>query len=225
MSILLNIDTSAGTAHVSLSKGSVCIGQLSNPDQKEHASFLQPAIQQLLQSCGLQMSDLAAVAVVNGPGSYTGLRVGLASAKGICYALGLPLININSLELMAHAARGHYDQFKTGEWPLLCPMIDARRMEVYTAVYNEHLKEVIFPQAMILDNESFVDILLQHEVLFFGNGAFKMRELTNSASALFAGDYETSASLCAMTFAKFSEQDFADLAYSEPFYLKEFFDK
>jgi tRNA threonylcarbamoyladenosine biosynthesis protein TsaB len=225
MSFLLNIDTSTGTAHVSISKDAVSIGQLSNPNQKEHASFLQPAIQQLLQSCGLQMRDLDAVAVVNGPGSYTGLRVGLASAKGICYALSLPLININSLTLMAHAASGHYDQFTVGEKPFLCPMIDARRMEVYTALFDEHLNEVIFPQAMILDNESFVDILLQHKILFFGNGAFKMRELTNSASALFAGDYETTRSLCAMSFAKFSVQDFADLAYSEPFYLKEFFDK
>jgi len=224
MNMILNIDTSAGAAQVSISKDGTCIGNVSNPDQKEHASFLQPAIQQLLKSCGLQLKELAAVAVVNGPGSYTGLRVGLASAKGICYALKIPLITINTLQLMAKAALLHYT-FTTAQAPLFCPMIDARRMEVYTAVYDDQLNEVIFPQAMILGNESFVATLLQRQVLFFGDGAFKMKSITESSNALFAGDYDTDTALSIMTFAKLVNKDFSDLAYAEPFYLKEFFNK
>lgn len=224
MSFILNIDTSAGAAEVSVSKHGICMGQIANPDQKEHASFLQPAVQQLLQKCGLQISDLKAVGVVNGPGSYTGLRVGLASAKGICYALNLPLITINRLQIMARAAATQHD-FSETKLPFFCPMIDARRMEVYTALYDGALKEIICPQAMILSNDSFVDILLQKQVLFFGDGAFKMRSITKSANALFAGDYENGSTLCQMVFEKYLQEDFADLAYVEPFYLKEFFDK
>ncbi len=224
MSYILNIDTSAGAAQVSIGKHDTCIGSLFNQDQKEHASFLQPAIKQLLADCNLQLKDLNAVSVVNGPGSYTGLRVGLASAKGICYALGIPLITINTLHLMAKAAILAIKL--TGvSVPQLCPMIDARRMEVYTAVYNEQLDELICPQAMILDSQSFVANLLQSQILFFGNGAFKMKTLTNSPNALFAGIYENRDALCMLAFEKFSQENFANLAYAEPFYLKEFFNK
>lgn len=222
--LILNIDTSAGTASVSLSSNGMCLGTVSNPDQREHASFLQPAIQQLLQSCNVQLQNLAAVSVVNGPGSYTGLRVGLASAKGICYALNLPLITINTLTLMAKAAA--MEQIKTNHLPpLLCPMIDARRMEVFTAVYDGNLNELSFPQAMILDEKSFVAFLLQNKMLFFGDGAFKMKSITDSSNALFASVYDTCNALCTMSYDYLLQDKFANLAYAEPFYLKDFFNK
>lgn len=224
MTFILNIDTSGSAAQVSISKDGICVGKISNAEQKEHASFLQPAIKKLLQESRLHLNQLSAIAVVNGPGSYTGLRVGLASAKGICYAIGLPLLTINTLTLMARSAQLQYQGGGNSE-VLFCPMIDARRMEVYTALYDGQLKEIIFPQAMILTNESFVDFLLQAPVLFFGDGAFKMKSITASANALFAGVYDSNTALCMMAFEKFVANDVANLAYTEPFYLKEFFDK
>ena len=222
MSIILNIDTSSAQASVTISHDGTILAGVQNEDKKEHASFLQPAIKKMLTAQKLSLSELDAVGVVNGPGSYTGLRVGLASAKGICYVTKKPLITIGTLPLMAKSAVIDLHQ-KSLPIPLLCPMIDARRMEVFTGVYNSSLEEIIPAQAKILSPESFVDILLQKQVLFFGDGAAKWQVLVNHANALFAGSFDTPEALSELSYCRFKSELFTDIAYSEPLYLKEFY--
>ncbi len=222
MSFILNIDTCGTAASVSIGSGGELVGLRENTEQSEHASFLQPAIKELLNDLDMNISQIDAVAVVNGPGSYTGLRVGLASAKGICYALNKPLITIGTLPLMAFSALEHIDQADKSSI-LLCPMIDARRQEVFTAVYNSDLEVILSPHAHILFDDSFVATLLHKKMLFFGNGAAKFEGITRHANALFAGVYNNSAGLCRFSNTSFLSKDFTPLAYSEPFYIKEFY--
>lgn len=222
MGIILNIDTSAAVAAVSISNNGSLLDFIQNEDQMEHASFLQPAIKKLLLQLQLTLQDMHAIAAVNGPGSYTGLRVGLASAKGICYALKKPFITLGSLPLMARSAIINL-QTSQENLPLLCPMIDARRMEVFTALYNSTLEEIIPAQAMLINNLSFVEVLLQNKVLFFGNGALKMQQICHHPNALYHSQFNSIQALCEMTHTLFSHKQFTDLAYSEPLYLKEFY--
>lgn len=222
MSLLLHINTSDTLAGVGLSRDGVLLAELHNDQLKEHASFVQPAIKRLLTEQRLTIHDVDAVAVVNGPGSYTGLRVGLASAKGICYALNKPLITISALTLMSKAAVIAMDK-ELQPVPLLCPMIDARRMEVFTVIHNRELEEILPAQALVISNESFVNILLRQPVLFFGNGAAKYRKLTSSTNASFSTEFATNEALAALAADAFSKNKFANVAYSEPFYLKEFY--
>lgn len=160
-------------------------------------------------------AQLAAVAVSTGPGSYTGLRVGLSAAKGLCYALSIPLIGINTLQMMAAAA-----QENTSE--LLCPMIDARRMEVFTAIYDQSLQKVLPPTNMILDENSFADRLTENPILFFGNGSKKAEGIINHPNARFADVSATAENMVALAAEKFKREEFLDLAYSEPYYGKDF---
>jgi tRNA threonylcarbamoyladenosine biosynthesis protein TsaB len=222
MSIIIQIDTASSYAAVSMSKDGKLLQEIGHQNQQEHAAFLQPAILQLLKDQQYTIQDIDAISVVIGPGSYTGLRVGLASAKGLCYALQIPLIGISTLELMAAAALAEGD-FEKGHMPLLCPMMDARRLEVFTAVYNGALETVVPAQAMLLNYDSFVDILLQRKLLFFGSGAAKFKQLTNNANALFAADYNSITAMCTLSFERYLQHQFTDLAYSEPHYLKEFY--
>lgn len=220
MNYLLNIDTATEQASVCLSKGDQVLAQLMNPDQKNHASFLQPAIEQLVQQTGISLQQLDAVAVTGGPGSYTGLRVGLASAKGICYTLNKPLIIINTLEVMAWAAIEREKEVMQ----LYCPMVDARRMEVFTAVYQHDLTAMMAPQAMILDDHSFHELLEKHPILFTGSGSEKLNEILSHPHARFRTIHHDSGHLAQLALKAFADQSFADLAYSEPFYLKAFHD-
>ncbi len=220
MSYLLNIDTATEQAGVCLSHDDHVLAQLTNPDQKNHAAFLQPAIQQLVQQTGISLQQLDAVAVTGGPGSYTGLRVGLASAKGICYTLNKPLIIINTLEVMAWAAI-EKEQDAT---QLYCPMIDARRMEVFTAVYQHDLTAAMAPQAMILDDHSFHELLEKHPILFTGSGSEKLKGILSHPHARFQTVHHHAGHLAQLALKAFADQSFADLAYSEPFYLKAFHD-
>lgn len=222
MSLILQIDTASNHAAVSLSREGKLLQIIGNENQQEHAAFLQPAIEEIFTMQQLKLYDIDAVSVVIGPGSYTGLRVGLASAKGVCYALNKPLIAISTLQLMAAAAQQELSKHSE-HVPLLCPMIDARRMEVFTAVYNQQLKPVLEAKAMLLNNDSFVDVLLQTKVLFFGNGAAKFKVICNHVNALFATDYNSINAMCNLSFQQFKEAKFTDLAYSEPLYLKEFY--
>lgn len=222
MSLILNIDTSGAVASISIGSDGTQLGIKENGAQSEHASFLQPAIKSMLEQLKININDLDAVAVVHGPGSYTGLRVGLASAKGICYALSKPLITIGTLPLMAHAAHAHLNR-ENKLIPLLCPMIDARRQEVFTALYSGDLETILPPHAHILFNDSFVATLLQNKILFFGNGAVKFEAGCMHANAMFASHYDHSASLCMLSNEAFLKKDFTALAYSEPLYVKEFY--
>ncbi len=219
MALILHIDTSSSVGSVSIARDGKLLALLQNEEQKEHASYLQPAIKKITKKLSIKLTDLDAVAVANGPGSYTGLRVGLSSAKGLCYTLNKPLIAINSLQMMAAAAIDN-----TAETSLLfCPMIDARRMEVFTAVYNNTLNEILPTQAKVLNNNSFVDLLLHNKILFFGNGAEKFKSICIHPNALFSDGYLTNNALASLTFLQYKSQQFAELAYCEPLYGKAFY--
>jgi tRNA threonylcarbamoyladenosine biosynthesis protein TsaB len=222
MSVILQIDTASTHAAVSLSQQGRLLQHISSANQQEHAAFLQPAVASILKAEGLQLEQIDAVSVVIGPGSYTGLRVGLASAKGICYALKKPLIALSTLHVMAAAAQQELIK-QEQPVPLLCPMMDARRMEVFTAVYDDALEPVVPANAMLLNHDSFVDILLQNKVLFFGDGAAKFEGLTNHVNALFATDYNCLAAMSSLSYEHYQQQQFSDLIYTEPLYLKEFY--
>ncbi len=220
MSIIVNIDTASERALVSFAKDGLVIDVLYSESQKEHASFLQTAIQELSQKTGIILSSVDAIAVTVGPGSYTGLRVGMASAKGLCYALQKPLITINSLEALAYSALDLFPNYD--ESILLCPMIDARRMEVFTAVYKNDISIHQAPFALILDENSFSKELVEDKILFFGNGSSKWKSICKQPNALFEEVILLPESLSKRSFSLFSKRNFTELAYSEPFYLKDF---
>lgn len=216
MACILNIDTAITNASVCLSKDDELINIRVNDNQKDHAAWLQPAIKELLTASGIDLKELSAVAVSIGPGSYTGLRIGLSTAKGLCYALSIPLIAIGTLDMMAEAGA------KKNEADLLCPMIDARRMEVFTAVYKKDMEKMIKPCAMIVDEGSFTDLLKNNSILFFGNGSNKLKRLIRDKKAVF-DDVEINASeLIKISNKRFRIEDFNSVAYTEPLYIKQF---
>ena len=164
------------------------------------------------------MNELDAVCISEGPGSYTGLRIGTSSAKGLCDALDIPLIAVSTLQSMAYGAREQYPDYKQ-----YIPMIDARRMEVYTAAYNQNLEPVEKITNLILDENAYSDFLLKDKVVFSGNGMEKaVPILSKNINAIFCNTMTSARYLLALGYRKFIEQDFADIAYFEPFYLKEF---
>jgi len=225
MALILNIDTATTYASVCLSKDDVLLDIKVNTSQKDHAAFIQPAIQQLSTATGISLEHIDAVAVSNGPGSYTGLRVGLSSAKGICYALDKPLILINTLEVMAQSAMSHIQSHPVNTtFPLLyCPMIDARRMEVFTAVYNQQSAQIVPPVAMILEATAFAELLQNHHIIFSGDGAVKFQSLQPAVNTSFISIQHDARHMQTIALNAFESARFANLAYSEPFYLKEFF--
>lgn len=198
-----------------------------NNDQKNHASFVQPAIQNIINQANISLHNIQAIVVVNGPGSYTGLRVGLASAKGLCYALSKPLILLNTLDIMALELQKNLTSLlptNTYNLPILfCPMIDARRMEVYTALYNKHLNFIIEPGAKILNENSFTQELQENIILFSGNGSTKFKQITNHPNAIFTSHNYQINSIIEVGNQKYKQSAFSNLAYSEPFYLKDFY--
>jgi tRNA threonylcarbamoyladenosine biosynthesis protein TsaB len=213
---ILQINTALSEAFVGLGVNGHLQQVLKNSIQQQHAAFLQPAIQTLCRQLEIPLKALDAVAVVNGPGSYTGLRVGLSAAKGICYALDIPLICINTLQWIS-AGNGHTDA------DLICPMIDARRMEVFTAVYNKKQETVLAPTPLILEPDSFYSLLENNRVAFIGDGAPKWQTTCNHPNAMFPEPEHGPEAFHVLASMAFEQQDFADLAYAEPFYLKGFF--
>lgn len=219
MSFILNIDTATETAKVSIAKDGKVLHSLTSESQRDHASFLQIAIQQLFKNGAFNLQDIKAVAVTAGPGSYTGLRVGMASAKGLCYALNKPLITINTLEVLTIEAK---HELKNQSGILFCPMLDARRSEVFTAIYNDTLTAILPPCAMILEENSFLNQLKKGEIVFFGNGAVKWKAICQHLNASFLIPYNQPHAMANLSYTYFIHNRFASLAYSEPFYLKEF---
>jgi tRNA threonylcarbamoyladenosine biosynthesis protein TsaB len=228
--LLLNIDTSTENASVCISNDATVLALEQNNEQKNHATFIQPAIKKILSISNCKLSIVDAIAVTAGPGSYTGLRVGLATAKGLCYALTKPLILVNTLEVMARAAIKETTnklntgnrQLETGNY-VFSPMIDARRMEVFTALYNASLLPLLHPAAVILNEHTFKEYLDDYPIVFSGSGHVKFKNILQHPNAIFT-DVQHHAGHLAMLAAKaFEQKQFADVAYSEPFYLKEFF--
>ena len=215
MSYILHIDTAVQSASVCISDKNNIIYSAINPSQKDHASWLHQQIRNGLSEKHLSLDQIDAVAVSAGPGSYTGLRVGMATAKGLCYSLKIPLILVNTLQMMANAAKEHAVK-------LLCPMIDARRMEVFTSVFDHSLNEVESYKNLILEQDSFKALLDENEILFFGNGSTKFQSLISHPNAVFARIDAHAAHMPELAYPRFLKHDFADLAYAEPFYGKDF---
>jgi tRNA threonylcarbamoyladenosine biosynthesis protein TsaB len=213
--LFLHIDTAVAGASLCLSEGMDVIATDENPDARDTAAWLQAAIRDLFAREGRRLQELAAISVSAGPGSYTGLRVGMASAKGLCYALNVPLLAIPTLKMMAVAALPADG--------LLCPLIDARRMEVFAAVYTKDLDEVLPAHNRILDENSFSELLEQGPVTFFGNGSDKFQAIMSHPNARFASVAAAARHLVPLADAAFRAGAFADLAYDVPNYGKEFY--
>ncbi len=216
MALILNIDTALDAASICLAKNGEVISISKNEKQEDHAAWMHLTIKQMFQNSGISINNLDAVAVSIGPGSYTGLRIGLAAAKGICYALNKPLIAVNTLLMMANAAQGESTD-------LLCPMIDARRMEVFTAIYSNNLQVIMEPKALVLNEKSFAQELSNNKICFFGSGSEKFRSVCNNANVVFSNIISNASHMIPLSEKYFIEKQFADLAYTEPLYLKEFY--
>jgi tRNA threonylcarbamoyladenosine biosynthesis protein TsaB len=215
MAYILNIETSGKNCSVALAKDDKVITLKEvKSEQFVHAEQLHLLIEEALSDSNLAPSDLSCVAVAAGPGSYTGLRIGVASAKGLAYGLGIPLVSVSSLMVLANTAR----KISTSNY--LVPMIDARRMEVYTAIYNQKLIELRAARPVIVD-ESFLSDFLNKEAVVFGDGAEKCLDYTG-ASEYVEGVGASAQFMAEISAEKFQRNDFVDLAYFEPNYLKEF---
>ena len=223
MSLILHIDTATEIAHVSIANNGLILRWLTNSSQKDHAAFVQVAIQQLVADTGISLKDLDAIAVVAGPGSYTGLRVGMASAKGLCYALDKPLIALDTLIVWAASAK-QATKDPANPHLLFCPMIDARRQEVFTAIYDQNLEIILAPCAMILDKTSFTGQLLKNNILFFGNGAEKWKQLCNNPNASFINSTILPEAISRLAFELHTRKIYTELVESQPVYLKDFQD-
>jgi len=220
MALILNIDTSMETAGICLSLEGNALLHREHPEQKDHAAWLHNSIRDMLAEGGYRVADLQAVAVTAGPGSYTGLRVGMAAAKGLCYALKIPLITESSLTLLAFTVQGRAGELRV---PMICPMIDARRMEVFAALYTKDLEEILPASAMVLDEESWAGYLDQQPILFTGSGCRKWLALVHGDHILYEEARSPGISLAKLAEKKFNAAEFTDIVYSEPVYIKEFY--
>lgn len=226
MAMILQIDTATEHASISISIEGKLIADKENDIQKDHAAFVQPAIKKLCEELDISIRNFDAISVVAGPGSYTGLRVGMASAKGLCFGLNIPLIMINTLEAMALSSIIRTKQtgdFAPEDQVLFCPMIDARRSEVFAAVYDEKLNIVLPPSAIIVDENSFRSILDRQVVVFSGNGSLKFRKMFKHQNNYFDQYATETPAISVLSDAAFRRESFTDLAYAEPGYLKSFY--
>lgn len=219
MALILSLETSTSVSSVALCKDSELIISCILSKEKSNSGSLVKMIQNAVEFSECNLKDLEGIAVSKGPGSYTGLRIGTSVAKGLCFALDIPLIAINTLESMALGINKYNTEKK-----FLCPMIDARRMEVYCMVLDHHLNVIQDTKAKIIDESSFSDLLENHQIIFFGDGAEKTLKIIgkNTRAHFIENFFPQAAYIGAMAYQKYREKDFEDLAYFEPFYLKEF---
>ncbi len=225
MGFILNLESSTEVCSVSLARDGELVDSIENNEGLNHAKLLSVFTNDVMERNQLGFQQLDAIAISKGPGSYTGLRIGVSLAKGICYGSNIPLIAISPLEAMAWHISQTLKEYGIDDIKnlLFCPMIDARRMEVYTALYNNSLEEILQVNAQIIDENSFAEYLKENTVAFFGNGSSKCSEHLSSPNALFIKDIRTSAQfMCSLSYKAFENNDFVDLAYFEPFYLKDF---
>ncbi|MBR5639093.1 MAG: tRNA (adenosine(37)-N6)-threonylcarbamoyltransferase complex dimerization subunit type 1 TsaB [Muribaculaceae bacterium] len=220
MANILNIETSTTVCSVALSSEGQIVDHHENYEGLNHATLLSQFIDDMLSTANRKEMKLDAIAVSIGPGSYTGLRIGLSQAKGLAFGMDLPLIGVNTLQLLAVTAM--FKEFFDDD-TLYVPMIDARRMEVYTAVYDSSLEAIVVPQAMILEGDSFAAQLEKHHLVMIGNGAMKAKEIIKHPNARFMPDVKPVAvEMMALSEKAFREKHFVDVAYSTPLYLKDF---
>lgn len=220
MANILNIETSTEVCSVALGSDGQVLEHHENYEGQTHATLLSAYVQDVLRYVRSRQMHLDAVAVSIGPGSYTGLRIGLSEAKGLAFGLNIPLIAVNTLQLLTVSTMFNY--FIEDE-VLYAPMIDARRMEVYTAVYTPALEAVVEPRPLILDKDSFAQVLNDNRVVFMGGGSDKARGVICHRNAQFVPAIKPVAlDMIALSERAFRMNDFADVAYSTPLYLKEF---
>ena len=221
MPLILSIETATDVCSVALSEGEEVLSLREDLKGRSHASLLTTFIHDVIKEAEVELSSLDAIAVSKGPGSYTGLRIGVATCKGLCYALDKPLIAVGTLPAMV-AAR-NLDQ--RDDQKLQIPMIDARRMEVYTAVFTSGLKKVRDVEALILNKDSFSGLDTSgHGIVMFGDGMVKAESLFRDIPGI-EFDHEARPSargVAQLAFQSFDNQDFVDIAYFEPYYLKDF---
>ncbi|MFT5258189.1 MAG: tRNA threonylcarbamoyladenosine biosynthesis protein TsaB [Polaribacter sp.] len=216
MAIILNIETSTKNCSVSVADTGkiIAIKELNNGNYS-HAEVLHPFIENILAQGSVSKDKIDAIAVSKGPGSYTGLRIGVSAAKGLSFALSVPLISIDTLTALSFAI--------SIDKGLIVPMLDARRMEVYSAIFDKQHQKIREIKAEIIDENSFLAALEQGEVHFLGDGAHKCKEIITHRNAVFVDDmFPSSREMALLSYHKFKKNDFEDLAYFEPFYLKDF---
>ena len=226
MATILNIETSTEVCSVSLAKNGELLFEEESTEGLNHSELLTVFIENIFKENNIDFETLDAVAVSKGPGSYTGLRIGVSVAKGLCYALNKPLIAISTLDAMAGYTvqnLNHFYKSSAYESVLLCPMLDARRMEVYTSVYNASGKQIEPITAKIIEEKSFISFLENNKMLFFGNGSEKCKSKIQHVNAVFQGPLKASARfMILLAEKKYKKKEFEDVAYFEPFYLKDF---
>ena len=216
MAVLLNIETSTKNCSVSIANNGkiVAMKELNNGNYS-HAEVLHPFIEDILKEAGILIEELEAVAVSKGPGSYTGLRIGVSAAKGLSFALNIPLISIDTLRSLSHAI--------TINSGIIVPMLDARRMEVYAAVFDRAHKQIRTIEAEIIEATSFSEYLALGKVYFLGDGAQKCKNIITHKNAIFIADkFPSSEQMALLSHKKYIKKETEDVAYFEPFYLKDF---
>lgn len=225
MALILSIETGTDICSVALANDGELMALRESDEGRDHAKKVALFVDELLRETGVQPSDLDAIAVGKGPGSYTGLRIGVSFAKGMCYALDIPLIAIGSLDALTEVAREDYDagilDIEEEEWAKakLCPLVDARRMEVYAEVFDNEGKALTDVVAEVVTEDSFKE-WRKDKFVIFGNGAKKCTELLSDA--IFVEIAPSARGIVRLAEEAFKAQKFEDLAYFEPFYLKEF---
>lgn len=216
MALILNIETATTNCSVSISKeGKTVFLKEDNNKNYSHAESLHVFIDAVLKESKVNVADIDAVAVSKGPGSYTGLRIGVSAAKGLCFALNKPLISVSTLEALAYQV-----QIENG---VIISMLDARRMEVYSTVFDRNYNQIRDTDAQILDKNSFNDYLESGKVYFIGSGVEKTKELITHSNAVFIIEkYPSAMQMGGLAYEKYKISDFEDVAYFEPYYLKDF---
>ncbi len=218
MARILNLETATTNCSVSIAdKGNLVCSKEENSANYSHSEQLHVFIEQALQEASMAFSDLDAIAVSKGPGSYTGLRIGVSAAKGLCFSLDVPLISIPTLKSMA-------SQLDVKEDEVIVAMLDARRMEVYSAVYDHHGIEIRETRAEVIDEESFREFSKRPKIHLIGSGAEKCREILPKDRNFFfhTGAFPSSKEMATLSHKKFEMGQFEDVAYFEPYYLKDF---
>ena len=218
MNYILHIDTTTKKCSVALAQdGELMIQKELLSEEFSHSEQLHPFIEEVLKESGLKSSSLSAIAISKGPGSYTGLRIGVAAAKGLCFALDLPLIALNTLEIMVQP-------YEVSTYSFIIPMLDARRMEVYTAIFDETKKWIQETMAEVLTENTFTSIVNEQSCLIIGDGAIKFKTLHPKINASYTNEihYPVAKDMITLAWKKFNAKEFEDLAYFEPFYLKDF---
>lgn len=225
MALILIIETSTEVCSVSLIKNGVLLDFIESEEGQNHARLVTVFAEDLLSRNNIQPKELNAVAISKGPGSYTGLRIGASTAKGICYAGQIPLIAVGTLEAMTKHVALNRSQFGISDdkQTLFCPMIDARRMEVYSMLFDEKGTVLKPITAEIIDNTFLAHELIDKQVVFFGNGSPKCEKLIKSTNAIFLHNIKASAKhMTELVWEAYNNNQFEDVAYFEPFYLKDF---